>query len=130
MAIKLPKDIIESGYRFESGFPQPVIETEKESDGSFKVYAKYDASLISKCVEDMARDMNEKLGAELIDELLRLNGYVPEHTCRMEPGKHGYPICSSCGEEMNAYTCEWCEPMEYSYPFCYQCGARVIKEGN
>lgn len=49
----------------------------------------------------------------------------PERTCRMEPGKRGYPICSNCGEEMDAYTCEWSEPMEYSYPFCYACGARV-----
>ena len=49
----------------------------------------------------------------------------PERTCRMEPGKRGYPICPNCGEEMDAYTCEWSEPMEYSYPFCYACGARV-----
>lgn len=51
----------------------------------------------------------------------------PERTCRMESGKRGYPICSNCGEEMDAYTCEWSEPMEYSYPFCYACGAKVVE---
>ena len=62
---------------------------------------------------------------EIIERLADLIEPEPERTCRMEPGKRGYPICSNCGEEMDAYTCEWSEPMEYSYPFCYACGARV-----
>lgn len=51
----------------------------------------------------------------------------PERTCRMEPNERGYPVCSNCDEEMNAYTCEWTEPMEYSYPFCYACGAKAVE---
>ena len=67
---------------------------------------------------------------ELTDRLADLIEPEPERTCRMEPGKRGYPICSNCGEEMDAYTCEWSEPMEYSYPFCYACGARVKEDAD
>lgn len=50
----------------------------------------------------------------------------PERICRMEYREGtDKPFCSNCGEEMDAYTCEWTEPMEYSYPFCYACGAKV-----
>lgn len=127
MAIKLPKDIIESGYRFESGFPQPVIETEKELDGSFKVFAKYDASLINDFVKDMARDMNEKLSAELIDELLRLNGYVPERTCELELSKRGKRRCKRCGAFVSidaVWDCYSIIPTRY----CPNCGAKVVSK--
>lgn len=50
-----------------------------------------------------------------------------ERTCRMEPNEKGYVICSNCGEEIDAYTCDWTEPMEYSYQFCYACGAKVVE---
>ena len=106
MAIKLPKDFIESDYRFEVCVPQPVIETEKKPDGSFKLYVKYDASLIDGFVKDMARDMNEKLSAELIDELLRLNGYVPERTVKLKDNGR-CPDCDKLIGEGERY-CAWC----------------------
>lgn len=132
MAIKLPKELIESGYKFEACIPAPRFEMEKNANGSISCFAKYDTSELFDLPQRIARDINEKIDAALIDELLRLNGYVPEKTCRMEYSKErGGVFCSNCGEEMNAYTCEWydAEPIEYSYPFCYECGAKVVNYG-
>ena len=123
MAIKFPKEIIKSGYRcYEVEIPKPVIETEKKDDGSFSLYAKYDASILDGFAKDVARDMSEKLDAKLIDELLRLNGYVPEKTCRVVR-----KTVDVDGERMTDYTCCFNQP-GWNNNFCPNCGARVKEE--
>lgn len=125
MAIKFPKEIIKSGYRcYEVEIPKPVIETEKKDDGSFSLYAKYDASILDGFAKDVARDMSEKLGAKLIDELMRLNGYVPEKTCRverMEIDEFGRYFYLSCGHMQMTHDTT-------ALPYCPICGARVKEE--
>lgn len=130
MAIKLPKDFIESDYRFTACVPKPKIETEKKPDGSFSMYASYDASEVRDFAQRIARDMNEKLGVELIDELLRLNGYVPERTCHVVSTiqRESYIEGQTVFEYEHELSCGHIATSGYKAPpnYCFECGARVI----
>lgn len=124
MAIKLPKDFIESDYRFTAFVPKPKIETEKKPDGSFSMYASYDASEVRDLAQRLANDMNEKLSAELIDELLRLNGYVPERTCHVV-ARYEARSRAEIGRERVKLSCGHVAERHSNY--CAECGARVIQ---
>ena len=81
MAIKVPDNFRPSDYCVEISIPKPDMECRKNADGSFSLYARYICDGISDIVREAAREINDKMEAELIDELLRLNGYVLERTC-------------------------------------------------
>ena len=94
MAIKVPENFRPSDYGIRLSIPKPDIECRKNEDSSFNMYVRY-SSDISDLVREAAREINDKMDtetarrwwkAELIDELLRMNGYVPERTCRAVDG--------------------------------------------
>ena len=125
--IKLPKDFIAADYKFDFVIPIAKLETVKTSEG-FEFRAVYEDNEVQEFIQHATHEMNEKVEAAIMDELLRLNGYVPELTCQMV-SKSGGVYCSNCNERMDDYTCDWFfnEAMEYSYPYCYNCGAKVVK---
>ena len=117
MAIKVPDNFRPSDYGVKISIPKPDIECRKNEDGSFSMYAGYSCDSISDLVREAAREINDKMEAELIDELLRMNGYVPERTCRYEPTNRCTHVCTSCGREV--------EMLHLGYNYCPNCGAKV-----
>ena len=120
MAIKVPDNFRPSDYGVEISIPKPDIECRKSKDGSFSLYARYNCD-ISDFVREAAREMYDKIEAELMDELLRLNGYVPERTCRFRNDGHGILWCDAegCDYEMDDY---------FPIPnYCPSCGAKVVE---
>ena len=127
MAVKVPDNFRPSDYGIELSIPKPDIECKKNKDGSFSMYDRYSCD-ISEFAREAAREMNDKMEAELIDELLRMNGYVPERTCRNTTRHRYYGFeCSEC--KWSAY-----EPNDYGndvrfedFDYCPNCGARVVE---
>ena len=75
--IKLPKDFIAAGYTFDAVIPSPKFETARIPDGSVVFRAGYETNEVEEFAQNVARKMTEKVDAAILDELLRLNGYVP-----------------------------------------------------
>ena len=130
MAIKVPDNFRPSDYGIRLSIPKPDIECRKNEDGSFSMYAGYSCDSISDFAREAAREMKYKMESELIDELLRMNGYVPERTCKnvydeMEIGAcdNGFE-CSECGEKV-----EDCEGYHVNgtWNYCPGCGAKVVE---
>ena len=133
MAIKVPDNFRPSDYGIELSIPKPDIECSNNKDGSFSMYARYSCD-ISEFAREAAREIKDKMEAELIDELLRMNGYVPERTCEMpmvfedDEGNEldssaayfRYYRCSNCGEIMEHYKHE-------HWSYCPNCGAKVVE---
>ena len=117
MAIKVPDNFRPSDYGIELSIPNPVIESSKNKDGSFDMYVRYSSDSISDLVREAAREINDKMEAKLIDELLRMNGYVPKRTGKVTQSKNlqGIVVCE-CGEPFPEY-----------YDYCPYCGAKVVE---
>ena len=125
MMIKVPDDFRPSDYGIELSIPKPVMECRKNDDGSFSMYAGYSCDM-SDFAREAAREMNDKMEAELIDELLRMNGYVPERTCREVGGLEYddlldiWTVKLSCGHVVHP-------SHNYVPAFCEVCGAKVVE---
>lgn len=119
--IKVPDNFRPSDYGIKLSIPNPVIESSKNKDGSFDMHVGYSCD-ISDLVRKAAREMNDKMEAELIDELLMLNGYVPKRTCHFRNDGHGILWCDAqgCDYEMDDYL-----PIP---KYCPNCGAKVVSE--
>lgn len=126
--IKVPDNFRPSDCGIKLSIQNPVMEPKKNDDGSFSLRAGYAYKDVSDFVREAAREMNEKMEAELIDELLRLNGYVPERMCKAERDydamDNGIPDCRiwkcSCGESFPFW--RGLNPC-----FCPNCGAKVVE---
>ena len=139
MAIKVPDNFRPSDYGIRLSIPKPDMECRKNEDGSFSLYARY-SSDISDFAREAAREMNDKMEAELIDELLRMNGYVPERTCHVKQAY--FHNCSELDnlmegiafspEDTVACICDSCG-MDWRFDrgirpnYCPNCGAKVEK---
>ena len=115
----------------EIAMPKPIFETKEKSDGSISICAKYDYSIVDYYIKEIAREISDKFDACVIEELMKLNGYVPERTCRMKIVKQGplYIVYSfDCCDK------EWVESMTdgkataLDGTVCPYCGARVKEE--
>ena len=120
MAIKVPDNFRQSDYGLTISIPKPDIECEKNEHGSFGLRVGYNFDCISDIAREAAREMYDKIEAEMMDELLRLNGYVPERTCRYESTDRCTHVCTSCGREV--------ETLHLGYNYCPSCGAKVVKQ--
>ena len=121
MGIKLPDNFSLSTYEFKSSIPNPDVGCKKNEDGSLTLYNRYSHD-ISNFIKEAAKEMSDKIEAELMDELLRLNGYVPERTCEIEfveDYEFGIYDYLSCGHIAMR---RWPEKTHY----CPNCGARVV----
>ena len=124
MTIKVPDNFRPSDYDVEISIPKPDMECRKNEDGSFSLYARYNCD-ISDIAREAAREMYEKMEADLMDELLRLNGYVPERTCKIVKWYESvFPseienarVGLSCGHLARQH-----------HKFCPECGAKVIAD--
>ena len=127
---KLPKDFIDAGYKFEIEIPTPKFETVRTTGGSIALRAWYESNEIEEFSKKAAREINFKVEAAIMDELLRLNGYVPERTCRIKKkeSKHvlsGWWECDECGvvyPPCNEEIALW------ALKYCPHCGAKVVEE--
>ncbi len=123
--IKVPDDFRPLDYGIELSIPKPVMECRKNDDGSFSLYARYSCDM-SDFAREAAREMYDKMEAELIDELLRMNGYVPERTCRAVGGLEYddlldiWTVKLSCGHVVHP-------SHNYVPAFCEVCGAKVVE---
>ena len=117
---KLPKDFIDAGYKFEIEIPTPKFETVRTTGGSIALRAWYESNEIDEFAKQAAREINFKVEAAIMDELLRLNGYVPERRCKYiwDADRHVW-FCSECGG---------LEPCSDSVNYCCDCGAKVVQE--
>ena len=110
--IKLPKDFIAADYKFDFAIPKEKVETVKTPEG-FIFRAGYEANEIQKFIQYVAHEMNEKIEVVIMDELLRLNGYVPERTCKIIFKRDRFGLCS-CGQGIFS-----------DMIYCSRCGAKV-----
>lgn len=126
--IKLPEDFIAAEYEFDSAIPTMKLEMGKAANDSVVLRASCGMNEIEKFARQAAREINTKVEAAIMDELLKLNGYIPKRACQMVFKSDGV-YCSNCNERMDDYTCDWLfnRAMEYSYPYCYNCGTKVVK---
>lgn len=120
--IKLPKDFIAADYKFDFTIPIAKFETEKTSEG-FEFRVVYEANEVQEFVQRAANEMNEKVEAAIMDELLRLNGYVPERTCHSVVVEYNDGLqppfrvfCSECEDEWG-----------FTPVYCPNCGAKWVK---
>lgn len=127
--IKLPKDFNSVDYKFETAIPNAKLEAERAPDGSYIIRAWYEPNEIEEFAQEVAIEMTEKVEAAIMNELLKLNGYVPECTCQI---KNRY--CTNCNCEINnrAYFKKvvfdggsWTNSCTAN--FCPNCGAKVVK---
>lgn len=121
--IKLPKDFITADYKFDSVIPITKLETVKTSEG-FDFRIMYETNEVQEFVQHAVHEMNEKVETAIMDELLRLNGYVPERTCHsvvVECNDGLLPpfrvFCSECEDEWG-----------FTPVYCPNCGAKVVKK--
>ena len=129
MAIKVPDNFRPSDYGIRLSISKPVMESSKDEDGSFDMYVRY-SSDISDFAREAAREINDKMEAELIDELLRMNGYVQESTCHKElmttydyrGTEVEYFGCSECGQWLSETDCYG---LEDGPNYCENCGCKV-----
>ena len=129
MAIKVPDNFKPSDYGIDLSIPKPDIECRKNEDGSFNLYVRYSCDM-SEFAREAAREMNDKMEAELIDELLRMNGYVPERVCHKElmatedytGAEVEYFGCSWCGEYLSETDCYG---LGDGPNYCENCGCKV-----
>lgn len=120
MTIKVPDNFRPSDYGIRLSIPRPDMDCKKNDDGSLSLSVGYSCDCIYDFVRKAANEINEKMEAELIDELLRMNGYVPERTCRFRNDGHGILWCDAegCDYEMDDY---------FPIPnYCPSCGAKVV----
>ena len=121
--IKLPKDFIAADYNFDFAIPKAKIETKRMPGGSFVLRAGYETNEIEEFVQHAAREMNEKVEAAIMDELLRLNGYVPERTC--------HSVVVECNDGLQPPFRVFCSECEDEWGFtpvyCPNCGAKWVK---
>ena len=103
--------------------PEPKIETEPQPDGSIKSVVGWDMKGFAYAVSAIVRQMNEAFDDAIVEEFAALNGYVKEHTCRIE-GTYSdeYAIYDhlTCGHVNLRH---WPEPTSY----CSTCGAKVAE---
>lgn len=129
MAIKVPDNFRPSDYGIELSIPKPDMECKKNEDGSFSLYVRYTYDGISDIVREAAREIYDKMEAELIDELLRLNGYVPERTCENLATRKDDFACSVCECEVVGCMVDdfgsFDNPLLFGY--CPNCGAKVVE---
>lgn len=129
--IKLPKDFIAAGYEFDAAIPSAKFETARTPEGSFVFRAGYGMNEIEEFTRQFAHEMNKKVEAAIMDELLRLNGYVPERTCTFSEcwGDDPLPTCSACGWKAEEEDCVFGSDMKIKYygKFCKECGAKVVE---
>lgn len=120
--IKLPKDFIAAGYKFDAGILSPKFETAMTPDGSTVFRAGYETNEVEEFAQNFARKITERVDAAIIDELLRLNGYVPEKTC-----KRKHVTYTASGRIREFLTCG--HVFEHSCSgeviYCPYCGAKV-----
>ena len=123
MVIKVPDNFRPLDYDVKISIPKPDMECRKNEDGSFSFYAGYNFDCMSDIAREAAREIYDKMEAELIDELLRLNDYVPERTCQQVITEYNDGLmppfiayCSECGAQWG-----------YTPNYCPNCGARVIE---
>lgn len=130
--VKLPKDFIAAGYEFDVAIPSAKFETARTPEGSVVFRVGYETNAIEEFTQQVAHEMNKKVEAAIMDELLRLNGYAPERTCRMEYNERKRGVyCSCCGKRMSSFVCnDYGDEKEYTYPFCCMCGARVVDDAD
>ena len=128
--VKLPKDFIATDYEFDTAIPSAKFETARTPEGSVVLRARYEPNEIEEFAQKVAIEMTEKVEAAIMDELLRLNGYVPECTCQIKK-RH----CTNCNCEINdrAYFKKvvfddgsWTVDSRIA-KFCPNCGAKVVK---
>ena len=125
--VKLPKSFIEEGYKFEAAIPTAKLETERTPEGSFVLRACYETNEIEELAQEVAIEMTDKIEAAIMDELLRMNGYVPERTCEFDSQACGKRRCKRCGAFVSVGSvcdCFGCIPVKY----CPNCGAKVVQE--
>lgn len=125
MAIRLPKEIIESGLRLDTAIPKPIVDTKKNKDGSIGFCARYDFSVIDRFAKEAAHEINEKLEKALMEELMAMNGYVPERTCRII-ARYEARTREGIGRESVELSCG--HMVERHSKFCSQCGSKVVDE--
>ena len=130
MTIRIPDSLRDAEINIGVEIPQPEIRMEKGKDGSISLSAYYDMCDISEFAWRAAKELNDDIEKAFIEDLLDLNGYIKERTCRMEYDKNKRGVyCSHCGERMDVYT--WEHHVDgtagYLYPFCYWCGAKVME---
>lgn len=127
--VKLPKDFIAAGYEFDAAIPSAKLETARTPEGSVVLRVGYETNAIEEFAQQVAHETNKKVETAIMDELLRLNGYVPERTCEAEQDydamEDGVPDCRiwrcSCGEAFPYW--RGGRPS-----FCTECGAKLVKE--
>lgn len=125
--IKVPDNFRPSDYGIKLSIPKPDMECKKNDDGSFSLCARYTCKGLSDFAREAAREMNDKMEAELIDELLSLNGYVQERTCKATYHNDSdyrtvpIPRCSECRRPIIEY-----EDGRLAN-YCHYCGAKVVE---
>lgn len=127
MEIKVPDNFRPSDYCVEISIPKPDMECEKNEDGSFSLRVGYNFDCISDLAREFARDMHDKMEAELMDELLRLNGYAPERTCKME---NAGEVPQNVLESETVWFCSECGSPTYNDmtpSYCIYCGAKAVR---
>lgn len=119
MTIRIPDSLRDTEINIGVEIPQPEIRMEKNKDGSMSLSAHYDMCDISEFAWCVAKELNDDIEKAFIEDLLELNGYIKERTCKaVFNGTHrGYNprlYCSECGTELVG-------------KYCYECGAKVVK---
>ena len=124
MTIRLPDSLANSNYKFDVNIPEPVFNAVHHDDGSISLSLCYNASEIEEFARNAARSMYENIENSIIKELLELNEYVPERTCRAVDGVEYddlldiWTVKLSCGHVVHP-------SHNYVPVFCEVCGAKV-----
>lgn len=128
MTIKIPDNFRPSDYGVKLSMPKPDIESKKNDNGTISLSVGYSSYCISDFAREAAREINNKIEAEPIDELLRLNGYVPERTCRPTVKPNVWGFCDfycKCGNKL----LEVANGINECLPnYCSNCGAKVMNQ--
>lgn len=131
MTIRIPDSLRDAEINIGVEIPQPEISIEKNKDGSMSLSAHYDMCDISEFAWHVANELNDDIEKAFIEDLLDLNGYIKERTCRAEQDydamEDGIPDCRiwrcSCGEAFPYW--RGCFP-----EYCPNCGSKVIRNAD